>query len=683
MKPAFALSFSTTGILLHHQSEGDWYAIGSIPLDAQDLPEQMQALREKAFALENDLSCKIVLPPDQVRFLDVETDDLPDADRTARIEAALSDATPYALSDLSYDSQTTGGTTHVAAVAKETLAEARTFAVGHGFVPTVFTSEEGASAFPREPEFTEQTDQPEPSLTTQPPETIETVPPQEDDASDLPAHPIAGKAAPDTFRAPDVSPAARATAQPASRRFAIPAFAAVVLLGGVFGAWLASGPSEPPEQAALTPIAPDVSEPQPEAPADPLPEVATVEPEQSPLAEPALEQAEEQTEQAQPNPFESAVSEPEPVVDSTPEIAAVDPQQSASPEPQVDEAREQPELSPTDAAILEALKVAPTPVEPIAQDPEAPKEVLAETGVDVTPPAPLQEPEAVEPEDLYLTSIDKSDLSNDAVALPPASSFDTDAPFSQEGLPSAAGTRFDLDDRGLVVATPEGALNPEGITVYLGRPSKVPPQAPLRFEEEPVVEEVDERLAGLRPRPRPENLEETFERQQLGGQSLEELAGKRPKARPAGLEAPEEVEVPVAELDIMRVPRPKARPAGLVAARPTVAKPSTLASTAALVENSDDAGSFQPKAVAPKIPSTASVARQATIDNAINLRKLNLIGVYGTPANRRALVRLPSGRYKKLKVGDRIDGGKVIAISDSELRYQKKGRNVTLSMPRS
>jgi Tfp pilus assembly protein PilP len=76
------------------------------------------------------------------------------------------------------------------------------------------------------------------------------------------------------------------------------------------------------------------------------------------------------------------------------------------------------------------------------------------------------------------------------------------------------------------------------------------------------------------------------------------------------------------------------------------------------------------------------VARQATVQNAINLNHLNLIGVYGTQANRRALIRLPSGRYKKVKVGDSVDGGKVVAIGDSELRYQKGGRSLTLKMPK-
>ena len=84
---------------------------------------------------------------------------------------------------------------------------------------------------------------------------------------------------------------------------------------------------------------------------------------------------------------------------------------------------------------------------------------------------------------------------------------------------------------------------------------------------------------------------------------------------------------------------------------------------------------------APQIPTRASVARQATIENAISLRQVNLIGVYGSPSDRRALVRLSNGRYVKVAVGDRVDGGQVAAIGDSSLQYVKSGRNVTLSLP--
>jgi hypothetical protein len=70
------------------------------------------------------------------------------------------------------------------------------------------------------------------------------------------------------------------------------------------------------------------------------------------------------------------------------------------------------------------------------------------------------------------------------------------------------------------------------------------------------------------------------------------------------------------------------------------------------------------------------------VKNAINLRAVNLIGVYGKPSSRRALVRLSNGRYQKVKVGDRIDGGRVSAIGDAELRYKKGSRNLTLKMPK-
>ena len=36
----------------------------------------------------------------------------------------------------------------------------------------------------------------------------------------------------------------------------------------------------------------------------------------------------------------------------------------------------------------------------------------------------------------------------------------------------------------------------------------------------------------------------------------------------------------------------------------------------------------------------------------------------------------------RIDVGDSLDGGKVAAITDSEVRYQKGGRMVALSMPK-
>lgn len=114
---------------------------------------------------------------------------------------------------------------------------------------------------------------------------------------------------------------------------------------------------------------------------------------------------------------------------------------------------------------------------------------------------------------------------------------------------------------------------------------------------------------------------------------------------------------------------PKFRPRGLAAK----ARAAQEAAAARPVEAS--------QVLAPSIPSSASVAKRATQRNVLHLRKVNLIGVYGSPSSRRALVRLPSGRYKKVKIGDRLDGGQVSAIGADELRYVKRGRNLTLKMP--
>jgi Tfp pilus assembly protein PilP len=85
---------------------------------------------------------------------------------------------------------------------------------------------------------------------------------------------------------------------------------------------------------------------------------------------------------------------------------------------------------------------------------------------------------------------------------------------------------------------------------------------------------------------------------------------------------------------------------------------------------------------APSRPTGRTVAEQATFVNAISLNRINLIGVYGTQSNRYALIRQANGRYKKVSVGDRIDGGTIAAITDDEVRYQKGGRMIALEMPR-
>lgn len=172
------------------------------------------------------------------------------------------------------------------------------------------------------------------------------------------------------------------------------------------------------------------------------------------------------------------------------------------------------------------------------------------------------------------------------------------------------------------------------------------------------------------------------------------LAAFRPAPRPTDL-VPEPEPTPELDLSgatpeaVAQSPRPGERPDDIAerarrilaaAAASQAATPAAAAAPAATARGGtdaeDDAGESSASAAAgPVIPSSASVARQATEENAIRLNRINLIGVFGTPNDRRALVRLSSGRVVRVQVGDRLDGGQVAAIGENELHYVKSGRN--------
>lgn len=293
-------------------------------------------------------------------------------------------------------------------------------------------------------------------------------------------------------------------------------------------------------------------------------------------------------------------------------------------------------------------------------------------------PAQIQSPVQSNVEEVYLAAIDPVTYGSDAVALPKLE-FAPGLPQAQSN-PSPKGTLFDLDERGYVRATPEGAVTPDGVVVVLGSPPSTPPARPESTLKPAVVQnglfltELAEALpADVLPKARPENLVELAERGRFGGRTVNELATIAPRARPAELVREESDAVLIAASL-----RPNARPsnwAAIVAAAET--------SDATPAPSSDVAVASLAPATVPSIPSSASVAREATLENALNLGRVSLIGVYGSPSDRRALIRLPSGRFVKVKVGDRVDGGRVAQIQDGTVSYVKSGRNITLEMPRT
>jgi hypothetical protein len=382
--------------------------------------------------------------------------------------------------------------------------------------------------------------------------------------------------------------------------------------------------------------------------------------------------------------------------------------------PNIETASLSSDLSSEDTAVLDALR---TPqADPVVVLPKLPPQELAAnyavTGIWPVPPEVPQPAPLVSLDDLYITSIDPVSSSNDAVALPNVRALVTDNVLGEQTTPVAAGTSFVLGTDGLVIPTINGAITPNGVTVFLGSPDVTPPKMPARKALPTKTDPSLALIAKMRPQPRPSNLVEQNERSVNGGLSRSELAQLRPRLRPAAelAIAQPALEVDPATENAQNDAAAAAAAASLAALAPRVegiiieGPPNPQAVTASVrpdgrpknfariikrakANQTTDQGtrvaSVAPKVVVPKIPSSASVAKSATVKNAINLRNVNLIGVYGKPSSRRALVRLSNGRYQKVQVGDRIDGGRVSAIGDNELRYKKGSRNLTLKMPKS
>ncbi len=126
--------------------------------------------------------------------------------------------------------------------------------------------------------------------------------------------------------------------------------------------------------------------------------------------------------------------------------------------------------------------------------------------------------------------------------------------------------------------------------------------------------------------------------------------------------------------------------APLTATRALHRGPGFAANAARIIE----IAASRPRVTAPTVPAdpqsvslptSASVARAATIENAINLRKTNLLGVFGTAENRTALILLSNGRRIRVQQGEVFSGWTVVAIATDNVRIRKRNREEILRMP--
>ena len=813
MKPNFALSLSFEGIRLLHREPHDWGLVGEVGLDSPDLSADLAVLRGKAEALrDGPINTKIIVPNDQIKYLDVDAGDMDKSTLQAAVLQALDGATPYSVDELAFDFANNGAKIHIAAVARETLAEAEAFAVEHAFNPLGFVAIPDPAIFPGEPNFGPSLAANGASFESDTAAIVVTGPaaPVPVAAPALEAPVVAAPESPATAPAPQPSPepapvgfASVRKADPVGSaptpklsgadRTAAAAPLATPALGGASHAEVPSaapavtgkstaaldeaavqieahglrpGAADAPAGFATAPIvppaseiaAPITSEAAPKKTADitaklsgfaglaaaaagtgaaklkalkPAKTAATPVADPIPAPKDSVDPVDEETQRmtvfgARKPAKRKAKGKPAIKIGVKPRFLGLiltsllllflvtvaawasvyldtglarffggnrsEAVLATLPEPvEDDRAQDAPQaiemaaLDIDDMAadtLTDADSVLPQPQLAPVLSPEEVEARYAATGIwQASPEQPLP-PANIGVDDVYEASIDAEVSTHDAIALPGRAIAAGDATPRTPGVPPPPGTTFDVGADGLIVAVPNGALTPEGVLVFSGKPVVVPPAIPerlaaLRQQQAVSVETTVETVSTLRPRLRPSDLIETNERANLGGISISELAQKRPRVRPATEKPPEVIDAPATALAIASSPKPANRPgnfARIVKRAERVAPEEQEATRVA---------SVAPRVIKPRNPTTTSVAKAATVRNAINLRRVNLIGVYGKPSSRRALVRLSSGRYKKVKVGDRIDGGRVAAIGETQLRYTKGGRNVVLNMPKS
>ena len=703
MTPPFLLHLSTNSIALDQRSEaGEWVRLGAVDPDNPKLPEALAHLKALARPEGTDpFDVWIVLPSDQVKTLQLEASNLTPAD----VKAALEGQTPYDTAELCIDWFNTPQGTAVAAVTHDTLIEAGDFAKSFdfnalGFVAlpdegwgnqfAVFHPDQAPSEMPARPmksyilaEKLGVPSAPEPALPSAPLEKPTDVLEQlEKLALSMPTPPLT-----------------KSSQSPKPKQFAA----------------IATGTDVPSDKAprlgaakpftvANTTAVPDVTASVTED-QTPKPWTTELPPElpfssgrpnmlQAFMATISIRRAVKNKQAAQAkapiNTFQAQVGGKSrflglilttlllifmltiaawaatagrdtlarwfgfggPNTEMMADLGASEtkPPLEARPEDSVEQRGKQiaippvtvQELPPDTATALATNIQTASPEEPAPSDQIAgrkfvsdPKPItpaeqrFSDTGVWTVPPiSPFADTEATDA-DVAEAALDPKIGQADAQGLP--------ATMAQD--PASVPTLLE-----------------ENPTPTQPEPAALPPLVSANFD----ISAKDHPIA------RSNNLDVEVQSVAPTDIPQDELALFRPAMRPPTAQVPPEIELFTNAQSVAISLRPEMRPRGVefaaLAPPPTVAKPSEVQ--------------------APTAASNMSVIQAATVKNVLNLRDINLIGITGTKRNPNALVRLANGKVLKVKVGDRLNGGRVTAISAATLTYAISGRSITLDMPR-
>ncbi|MDX1743362.1 MAG: hypothetical protein R3186_07185 [Ruegeria sp.] len=81
--------------------------------------------------------------------------------------------------------------------------------------------------------------------------------------------------------------------------------------------------------------------------------------------------------------------------------------------------------------------------------------------------------------------------------------------------------------------------------------------------------------------------------------------------------------------------------------------------------------------------SNSTVESAATQKGALKKNSVSVLGVFGSPQDMRALIRLSSGRIKEIKPGSRVSSGTVMAIDPEGIMLRQSGQTKRIGIPGS
>lgn len=738
----YAFDLSNDGVSLWHRDNGrTWKLLGKVALSAESFSEDIEKLKTgQPLNADGKLIAQIRIPNSEVFASDINLNGVKDDKIQQEVNAFLTRNTPYTADDLIFDlaNEPDKDIAYVAAISKETINEARDFITGYGFIAAYYTTKLDKGDFPRRPRFHDTDNlvvipssppppkaapappKPEPSkeFTLVPPKITPAVSKNATDNAVLPAK--------DTTSLQDKKPQTAKDTTDLSRFETVRSKALKTADKPTSKTTQTTPP--PPRSQLQAPRRISIEMPIPEKTAEPKKATRVIAPIKMPQST-----AIHTNVRGLFSPrhillllalillgliywFYSVLIDGKDEITLLQQIPDTPPIIIATPQSLVQK------LSNDKIPYIGNNQITATSQGPIAKP--AIKLTTPKPAILVEQTAPFTAPLNPNGQAAVTSETTTAELLQNPVAT---ALVTKPAPVSIEpGTPIVEQTAL-----APLVPTKEGTPGAEGITLFLGQPDFTPPHReqmnisrdPLKgilpkmrskeFEEnnksEAILEPAtqittessseidtaqlqatvppaedqatpdilalaDPALKNKLPKPRLASLSRQAEdlRNSLVVRADPTLASSKPKARPSNLNIPASpIEIAIQQA-VAETARPRARPRSLK---------NTIARAKASGADIQTASTGNSRSLTSN-PSPVNIQKEATEKTRFNKKRISLVGVYGTASSRRALVRMPSGRYVKVKPGQKFAGWKVSAIGESSVRITKGSRNQVLRMPK-